>query len=257
MFESLIESRRAARPFWRPATFGVAFGLHLCLLAAIVLASHSKVQPESEPPVRVTFLNFAQGPGEPAPAAAPATGSGFPFASAPPSLPLPAAPVTPAPAAAQPLLRLEAQALPRMTADMLQPQMTPRAISTEPQVGAQGATADTGEGGGIPGGIPGGQPLPAGPLWAGGGVSSPVVIHRVEPDYPIMARTARVEGEVTLEAVILRDGTVGEIKVVQSLRLGCTDAAIAALRRWRFLPGERNGVPVDVYFTLTVDFILN
>jgi hypothetical protein len=44
--------------------------------------------------------------------------------------------------------------------------------------------------------------------------------------------------------------------VIRGLRLGCTEAAIKALRHWRFQPGERNGVPVDVYFELTVDFLL-
>jgi protein TonB len=73
----------------------------------------------------------------------------------------------------------------------------------------------------------------------------------------MQARVARVEGEVKLEAVIRGDGTVGDIRVVQGLRLGCTEAAIEALKRWRFRPGERNGVSVDVYFMLTVDFILN
>ncbi len=73
----------------------------------------------------------------------------------------------------------------------------------------------------------------------------------------MMARSSRVEGQVKLEAVIRRDGTVGDIKVVQGLRMGCTEAAIAALKQWRFRPEERNGVPVDVYYTLTVGFKLN
>ena len=152
-----------------------------------------------------------------------------------------------------------------MSTEIVQPQVTPEVISTEPVAGAP--TATPGEGvevgvpggipGGIPGGVPGGQPLPSGPLWAGGDVSAPVVIHRVQPEYPMKARVARVEGEVKLEAVIRGDGTVGDIRVVPGLRLGCTEAAMEALKRWHFRPGDRNGVPVDVYFMLTVDFILN
>ena len=70
------------------------------------------------------------------------------------------------------------------------------------------------------------------------------------------AAQEHVEGQVELEAVILHDGTVGNVRVVRGLGMGCTDAALAALKLWRFKPGERNGEPVDVYFTLTVDFIL-
>ncbi|MCK4304376.1 MAG: energy transducer TonB [Candidatus Eisenbacteria sp.] len=150
-----------------------------------------------------------------------------------------------------------------MSTEIMQPQMTPEAINTEPVAGAPpaaaGAGVEEGVSGGVPGGTPGGVPggVPGGLLWAGGDVSVPVVIHRVQPEYPMIARRARVEGEVRLEAVIRRDGTVGDIRVVQGLRLGCTEAAIEALKRWRFRPGERNGIPVDVYFALTVDFILN
>ena len=97
---------------------------------------------------------------------------------------------------------------------------------------------------------------PAGPVRSGGPVTSPVVLERVRPVYPTMARNAHLQGSVVLEAVIRRDGTVGEIRVVRGMRMGCTEAAIEALRHWRFQPGEYHGVPADVYFELTVEFIL-
>ena len=121
-----------------------------------------------------------------------------------------------------------------------------------------------GRAGGIVGGTGDGAPGDGrgeggeeGPLRTGGEVSSPIVVRRFRPIYPSAARAARVEGAVRLEAVIRRDGSVGEVRVLQELRLGCTEAAIDALRRWRFLPGRRNGMPVDVFFELTVDFKLN
>jgi len=236
LFESLIDSRSDRMPFWRPATFTVALGLHLCVLATILVQNYFKVPPINEPAIHVTFSHFNPPPAPPAPAA-------------------------PAPKPVAAPSKPEAQAAPAMPTEMVQPATTPEEISTEPV--PESPPAATGEGveGGVPGGVPGGAPgdlpLPAGPLRVGGDVTAPVAISQVPPTYPMMARSARVEGEVKLEAVIRRDGTVGDIKVLQGLRMGCTEAAIEALKRWRFRPGERNGVPVDVYYTLTVGFKLN
>jgi protein TonB len=143
---------------------------------------------------------------------------------------------------------------------MVQPQSTPASISAEPAAEAPDPPAGRGVEGGVPGGVPGGvlggTPWTSGPLRTGGNVTAPVVLERIQPEYPAAARFARVEGQVKLEAVIRSDGTVGDVKVLQGLRLGCTEAAIEALKHWRFRPGERDGVPADVYFELTVDFVL-
>ena len=237
MFESLIDARRDTRPFWRPATFATALGLHLCVLLGIMVEDYFKVPPITEPPIHVTFAQFTPPPAPPAPAA-------------------PAAP-KPAPAAPKPV----EEAPPPMPTEMVQPETTPEMISTEAVPEPASAASSEGVEGGVEGGVPGGAPMelpvPAGPLRVGGDVSAPEAISRVPPEYPMMARSARVEGDVKLEAVIRRDGTVGDIKVIQGLRMGCTEAAIAALKRWRFRPAERNGVPVDVYYTLTVGFKLS
>jgi len=236
---------------------GAALGLHLCLLAVVVFGGGSDGQEFAEPPHKVTFLKFSQQ--AEAEGVTPATSPTGSVRESP-------EPVV-VPAAAPPEVVLDASEF----QDLLPPQKLPETINTEPvperpteavaeRDGATPGGLSGGVPGGIPGGIPGGvvggQPLPRGPLRGGGAVSAPVVLERCQPDYPTRARSARVEGEVVLEAVILRDGTVGEVRVVKGLRLGCTDAAIEALRRWRFLPGERYGVPVDVYFELTVEFIL-
>lgn len=106
-------------------------------------------------------------------------------------------------------------------------------------------------------GIPEGPPVPDGPVRAGFGATTPVVIHRVDPVYPELARRAKVQGTVILEAIIRRDGTVGDIKILRSLgKLGCDEAAVTALKKWRFTPGEMNGHPVDVIMTLTIKFVL-
>jgi len=89
--------------------------------------------------------------------------------------------------------------------------------------------------------------------------SRPVVLEKISPDYPRLAEIAGVEGLVILEAVIRKDGTVGQVTVRKAPpgKLGFDRAAVAALRQWIFRPGEMNGRPVDVIMTLTVKFRLS
>ena len=98
-------------------------------------------------------------------------------------------------------------------------------------------------------------PPPTGPLLAGiGDVTNPQLIpeSKVEPEYPELARVARLEGNVILQAVIHSDGSVGEIEVLRSSRpnMGFEDAAIEAVSQWEYNPALQNGRPVDVYFTV-------
>jgi protein TonB len=110
-------------------------------------------------------------------------------------------------------------------------------------------------------GAPEPPPLEEGPVRAGfGGVTYPVLIEstKVLPKYPELARKAKVTGNVILEAVIHKDGTVGGVKVLRSpgANLGFETAAIEAVEQWRYKPGVQNGRPVDVYFTIVVEFVL-
>jgi protein TonB len=91
----------------------------------------------------------------------------------------------------------------------------------------------------------------------GGDVKPPVVISRVDPVYPEVARKARISGIVIIEAIIDKGGTVRDVKVLKGLPFGLDQAAADAVRRWRFKPGTLNGQPVDVIFNLTVNFKLN
>jgi len=110
-------------------------------------------------------------------------------------------------------------------------------------------------------GAPEPPPLAEGPVRAGfGGVTYPVLIEstKVQPKYPELARKAKVTGNVILEAVVAKDGTVGAVKVLRSpgANLGFEESAISAVKQWRYKPGVQNGRPVDVYFTIVVEFIL-
>ena len=98
-------------------------------------------------------------------------------------------------------------------------------------------------------------PAQAKPVRVGPGIREPKKIVHVAPEYPDVARTARVEGVVILEAVLDISGRVQSIKVLRSTPL-LDDAAIRAVRQWRYTPTELNGVPVPVLMTITVQFTL-
>lgn len=94
------------------------------------------------------------------------------------------------------------------------------------------------------------QPAQTGPVRVAAG-QGPGLVKKVEPRYPPMARTARIEGSVVVDAVILKDGTVSEVKVLSSTSELFNQACIDAVRQWRFTPG-----PQDVILTVTVNFTL-
>jgi len=89
----------------------------------------------------------------------------------------------------------------------------------------------------------------------GPGVREPRRVAGGPPDYPAMARMARVQGTVILEAVINDRGTIERVKVLRSVPL-LDAAAIAAVQNWRYTPTLLNGVPVSVLMTITINFTL-
>jgi periplasmic protein TonB len=82
------------------------------------------------------------------------------------------------------------------------------------------------------------------------------LIYKVNPVYPELARRARVSGDVILEAVIDEEGTVSTIKVLSGHAL-LNNAAIEAVRQWKYSPTILSGEPVQVIATVTVMFRLN
>jgi protein TonB len=79
----------------------------------------------------------------------------------------------------------------------------------------------------------------------------------IRPEYPEMERRAQIEGRVFLQFVVNEDGTVSEVRVTRGVSPGLDAAAVAAVRRARFLPGRQNGRPVRVRFSLPINFRLN
>ena len=87
-------------------------------------------------------------------------------------------------------------------------------------------------------------------------ITSPVAVKKVDPQYVPSAIRDRVEGTVTLAAQILRDGTVSNVQVVQSLDARLDLSAVGALTLWRFQPGRKKGVPVDLEVLVQIPFRL-
>ncbi len=127
-----------------------------------------------------------------------------------------------------------------------------------------GGGAGTGTGSGIgPGTGPG-----LGPGWGGGqgggpyrpgnGVLSPRLLVEVKPSYTADAMRAKIQGVVTLEAVVLPDGSVGNVHVTRSLdqTFGLDQEAIKTVKKWRFAPGTRLGQPVPVLVEIELTFTL-
>jgi protein TonB len=96
---------------------------------------------------------------------------------------------------------------------------------------------------------------PAAPIRLHSGIQAPAKIHHVAPIYPAIAVAARRDGTVILEAIIAIDGTVTSLRVLRSVPL-LDDAAMDAVRQWRFTPTRLNGQPVAVVMTVTVTFTL-
>jgi TonB family protein len=109
-----------------------------------------------------------------------------------------------------------------------------------------GAGVGQGSGGGTGGGV----------YRPGSGIEPPRLLREVKPDYTEEARVRRLAGEVVLEIVVRRDGSVGDLKVVKGLGGGLNERAVQAVRQWRFTPARRQGTPVDVIVEVAVEFKL-
>jgi len=128
--------------------------------------------------------------------------------------------------------------------------------------------------GGVPGGVPGGAAngviggiISSTPVAVpkvavqrvrvSQGVTQGMKVHDVTPQYPQMAKIARVQGPVVLAAVIGKDGSIQGLRVVSSPSPLLNQAALEAVKQWRYRPYILNGEPVEVDTTITVNFTLS
>ena len=87
----------------------------------------------------------------------------------------------------------------------------------------------------------------------GGQVRPPIRLNEVAPVYPAIAQSARVQGDVVIEATIDEEGKVADARVVKSVPM-LDQAALDAVRQWQYRPSLLNGVPTAVITTVTVKF---
>ena len=100
------------------------------------------------------------------------------------------------------------------------------------------------------------SPEPEGPIQVGGDVLPPAKTFAPQPQYTEIARKARLQGVVIVQAIIDKGGNVTNVKVLKGLGMGLDQAAVDAIKKWKFDPATLNGKPVAVYYNLTVNFRL-
>jgi len=135
---------------------------------------------------------------------------------------------------------------------------------TQSQGSGTGGGSGTGRGTGIGSGTGSGLGPGSGGGTGGGvyklgtGVTTPVLVHEVKPQYTSDAMRAKVSGTVLIECVVQTDGTVSDVRVIRSLdsTFGLDEEAMKAARQWRFRPGTMQGQPVPVLITIELQFTL-
>lgn len=243
LFASFVGAGLAPTHAGRVSTLAASAAFHVVLIALIVTVPLllEEILPVPGDALRAFFV--------------------APPEAAPPPPPPPPAP----PAGARALRRASAAARPvepsKFTAPIEVPHVLPQ-VEEALDLGVEGGIPGGVEGGvpgGVVGGIVGGLPSePAPPpkvVRVGGNITAPKLVDVVRPEYPILAAQARLAGIVILEARVGVDGRVKDVRTLRGPPL-LLDAAIAAVKQWRYRPLLLNGAPVEFILTVTVTFNL-
>jgi protein TonB len=154
--------------------------------------------------------------------------------------------------------------------------VAPKVIPKEVKIIKEEAEPDMGAAtGGVPGGVAGGSlggtiggviggmggaPPPPKPtasrIRQGGSVQAALLVNKVQPVYPPLARQTRISGTVRLHAIISKSGSVESLEVISGHPL-LVRAAMDAVQQWKYKPTLLNGEPVEVDTTIDVIFSLN
>src|SRR6185436_679188 len=265
-FDDLLDSStRRTKQGRRKLTLPVSIAVHVIILFAVLVVPYLRYNELPEPALGTVHAFFIE-----------------PAAGPPPPPPPPAAPkaAVAAPKISKP--KPVVQEAPKFTAPIEVPKEVPRdegvsaasVADVAPAAGAGGGGEPGGVEGGVPGGVAGGvpggvvggilggvpkeepPPPPDKPVRVGGQIKAPRKVRDSAPLYPEVAKQARVEGVVILEAVISPEGRVNEVKVLRGSPL-LDDAAVNAVKSWVYTPTLLNGVPVPVVMTVTVSFKLS
>ena len=243
MFEEMVVSSQTSKKTNKPWTVVLSTVIQASILAVLVLIP--LIFPEAMPKAML------------------ATGL-----VAPPPPPPP-----PPPPAVEKIVKVKPQVHLMQNNQLVQPKVIPKAVTIikeeaepDPSMGMQGGVPGGvagGSMGGVLGGViggAGGAPPPPRPaqtrIRQGGAVTAASLINRVQPVYPPLARQTRVSGTVRLHAIISKEGTVQQLEVMSGHPL-LVQAALDAVRQWRYRPTLLNGEPVEVDTTIDVIFSLN
>jgi periplasmic protein TonB len=198
--------------------------------------------------------------------------------------PLPRAPAPPPPPAAAIAPRQVPKPITPVLAKLTMPIAIPKVISkpTDTEVAEAAPDITGGVAGGVPGGVPGGElggvlggiangvtggagfappppppptPAPTGPLQVGGEVKPPHLLFAPQPEYPVLAKQARIQGIVQIDAVIDQSGNVVQEKAVSGSGV-LIAAALDAVKQWKYEPTYLNGKPYPVELAVNVTFRL-
>lgn len=245
MFEGSLLA--ASGPRLQPAKLRLVTGAaaaHAALLVAVAVAQVWTIDPVPPPP-ETGVLRWVTLPdlGEPAPRRGTPTPPATRRQVAPTEPRQPEAPVQPD--RIEPLADLSASSGPETSGDL------PVCDGCTPDGSDLGVPFGTGEE------PEGGSATDAVVTWTpGSGILPPVVVHRVQPEYPRSAIVVHRSGTAVVVATIDRSGLVRDARILKDPGFGLGPAALAAVRQWRFQPATRDGNPVSVRYQLTVTFTL-
>jgi protein TonB len=252
MFDTIV-NRSSGLPRQRWTTTALSALGHVALMIVFVVSTLYATDVLPEPRETMAFFIATPVPPPPPPAppltepeptrVRPAVTKAAPRRTAPVIAKAPVAAPVEAPTSIAPETRLEGG------------EFTPSGIEPGFENGVPGGVA-----GGILGGIitaPPPPPPPArvAPVRVGGDISTPRLIHRVDPEYPPIAVSALIEGMVILEATVDEKGAVTDTRVLRSHSV-LDQAAIEAVQQWRYEPLRLNGKAQPFILTVTVSFSL-
>lgn len=248
MFDYITGTMTRTRTgYSRLATSLVSALAHVVVLAAVAIPALYVSDVLPAPPDMMTFVvNVAAPPPPPPPAESPKRAA-----------------VKPSPAKRRPPPSPEPPPQRPVTTPVQAPDEILEETGFEDEVAAfENPTALGGIEGGLAGGVIGGSetgtpppapPPPPSPVRVGGNITPPQLTHRVEPEYPSLARRAKIQGIVILEATVDERGRVTDVSTLRSHPL-LQNAAVDAVRQWRYQPLVLNGIPTPFVLTVTVSF---
>lgn len=231
---------------FHPLTFTISAILHVAAIAVVTFVTVWDVEIPSKAPDQIVGFQVAAGPPPPM------ISRGRPD--------VPKQPVTEPPREQQPVLDHTPIEIPDLTVP-LDTQVGPVTGGVGDEPGERFGDPDGSDTGDPDGDILGTEDgtgtaatPPSQPYDIANGVRPPTIVHRVEPLYPPLLQRIGKRGVVQIECIISQNGSLTDIRVIHASHPLFADAALAAVKQWRFLPGSFEGRAVATRFNFRVNF---